>query len=177
MPIIIKFNSLRIADDTALLCFCPTDLQELLNAVNKAGKPYRMEMNIIKTKAMVVSKTTLTPKIYIALEGIPMQQTDKMMYMGSPKTKDGKCEKEIKRRIELARSAFVKISKVLTSRTINIQTRKRTSQCYIWSTLLYGSETWTLTKATQSKLEAFEMWIYRRMMRILWTEHKSNVES
>ena len=62
-----------------------------------------------------------------------------------------------------------KMSKVLTSRTINIQTRKRASQCY-------GSETWTLTKAIQNKLEAFEMWIYRRMMMISWTEHKSNEE-
>ena len=66
------------------------------------------------------------------------------------------------------------MSKVLTSRIMNIQTRKRTSQCYIWSTLHCGSGTWTLKKATQNKLEAFEMWIYRRMMRISWTEHKSN---
>ena len=54
----VNLNNLRYADDTALLCFCPTDLQELLNAVNKAGKTYRMEMSLIKTKAMVVSKTT-----------------------------------------------------------------------------------------------------------------------
>ena len=94
--------------------------------------------------------------------------------MGSLKTKDGKCEKEIKRRINLARSAFEKMSKVLTSGIINMQTRKGSSQSYIWSMLLYGSETWTLTKAIQNKLEAFEMWIYRRMMRIAWTEHKSN---
>ena len=98
-----------------------------------------------------------------------------MIYLGSLKTKDGKCEKEIKR-IELARSAFEKMSKVLTLRAINIQIRKRASQCYIWSTLFYGSETQILTKATQNKLEAFEMWIYRRMMKISWTEHKSNEE-
>ena len=47
----IKLNNLRYADDTALPCFCPNDLQELLNAVKKVGKPYGMEMNIIKTKA------------------------------------------------------------------------------------------------------------------------------
>ena len=92
----IKLNNLRYADDTALLCFCPTDLQELLNEIIKAGKSYRMEMNIIKTKAMVVTKTTPTPKMNITLEGKPVQQTDKMIYLGSLKTKDGKCEKEIK---------------------------------------------------------------------------------
>ena len=74
-----------------------------------------------------------------------------MIYLGSLKTEVGKCEKEIKRRTELARSAFEKkMSKVLTSRTINIQTRKRASQCYIWSMLLYGSETWALTEAIQT---------------------------
>ena len=88
-------------------------------------------MNIIKTKAMLVSKTTPTSKINITLEGKPVQQTDKMIYLDSLKTEDGKCEKEIKRRIELARSAFEKMSKALTSRTINIQTRKSASQCYI----------------------------------------------
>ena len=67
-----------------------------------------MEMNIIKTKAMVVNKTTQTPKINITFEGKPVQQRNKMIYLGSLKTKDGKCGKEIKRRIGLARSAFEK---------------------------------------------------------------------
>ena len=83
-------------------CVPVSDLQDLLNAVKKAGKPYGMEMNIIKMKTKVVCKTTLTPKINITFEGKPVQQTDKMFYLGSLKTKDGKCEKEIKRRIVLA---------------------------------------------------------------------------
>ena len=66
-----NLNNLRYVNDTALLCFCPTDLQELLNAVNKAGKPYGMEMNIIETKTMVISKTTPEPKINIKLEEKP----------------------------------------------------------------------------------------------------------
>ena len=48
--------------------------------------------------------------------------------------------------------------------------------CYIWSTLLYGSETWTLTKIRTKKLQAFEMWMLRRMLKIQWTEHKTNNE-
>ena len=58
----IKLNNLRHADDTALVCFCPTDIQELLNTVKKAGKPYGMEMYLIKTKVMVVSKPPQHPK-------------------------------------------------------------------------------------------------------------------
>ena len=146
----INLNKLRYADGTALLCFCPTDLQELLNAANKAGKPSGMEMNIIKSKTMVISKTTPTPKINITLEEKPVQQPDKMIYLGSLKSEDGKCEKEIRRRIELARSAFEKMSN--------------------------GTKIKTLTKVIQNKLEAFEMWIYSRMMGKPLTEHKSNEE-
>ena len=56
--------------------------------------------------------------------------------------------------------------KILTPRNISIELRSRIAKCYIWSTLLYGAETWTLTKVTSDKLEAFETWLYRRMLRI-----------
>ena len=87
-----------------------------------------------------------------------------------------KCDKEIKRRIGIARTAFESIAKILTSRNISIELKSRVAKCYIWSTLLYGAETWTLTKVTCDKLEAFEMWLYRRMLRISWKEHKTNGE-
>ena len=69
---------------------------------------------------MVISKTTPTPIINIALERKLVQQTEKTIYLGSLKTEGGKCEKEIKRRIELAKSAFEKMDKLLASRTISI---------------------------------------------------------
>ena len=81
-----------------------------------------------------------------------------------------------KSRIEIARSAFKKMNTILTSRKISINTRKRLCVCYGWSTLLYGSETWALTKITTKKLPAFEMWMLRRMLKILSTEHKTNNE-
>ena len=106
----ININNLRYADDIALLCFCPNDLQMLLNAHNKAGKPYGMEMNIKKTKTMVVSKTSPSHRINITLEVSPIQQTSSIAYLGSLSTEDGRCEK-VKRRIEIARSALVKMNK------------------------------------------------------------------
>ena len=84
--------------------------------------------------------------------------------------------KKLKRRIGIAGTAFENMAKILTSRNISIELRSRIAKCYIWSTLLYGAETWTLTKVTSDKLEAFEMWLYRRMLRISWKEHKSNGE-
>ena len=110
------------------------------------------------------------------IEGKPVEQVERVIYLGHMATEDGKSESEIKRRIEIARGAFENMSKVLTNRSININTRKRLLKCYVWSTLLYGAETWTLTKSTMKKIEAFEMWCYRRMMRISYTEHKTNDE-
>ena len=148
----ININNLRYADDTALLCFCPNDLQMLLDACNEAGKLYGMEINIKKTKTMVVRKTSPSPRINITLEVSPIQQTNSITYLGSLITEDGRCEKEVKRRIEITRSAFIKMNKILTSRKISIVNRKKLCVCYVWSTLLYGSETWTLTKITTKKL-------------------------
>ena len=65
----ININNSRYADDTVLLCFCPNDLQMLLNACNECGTPHGMEMNIKKTKTVVVNKTSPSPRINITLEG------------------------------------------------------------------------------------------------------------
>ena len=76
-----------------------------------------------------------------------------MVYLGHMLTEDGKNETEITRRIEIARNAFYNMSKSLTSRSIKIETKKRLVKCYIWSTLLYRAETWTLTRAMIGKLK------------------------
>ena len=67
-----NMNNMRYADDTALITECTLDLQELVTAVNEKGKPYGMEMNVIKTKAMVVSRQDPVPKINITIEGKPI---------------------------------------------------------------------------------------------------------
>ena len=68
------------------------------------------------------------------------------------------------------------MTKLLTSRKINIETRKRILQCYVWSTLQYGAETWTISENMAKRLSAFEMWCYRRMLRISWTDKMTNEE-
>ena len=71
--------------------------------------------------------------------------------------------------------SFIALCTILTNKE-NKQMRKRILQCYIWSTLLYRCETWTLTKTMESKLEAFEMWAYRRILGVSWTEHETSEE-
>ena len=172
----VNINNLIYADDTVLLAEGPMFLQALLTAVNEKGKLYGMEIKIIKTKSMVISRKKPVPNISISVEGKPIHHVHRMVYLGYMATEDGKCYNEIKRRIGIARTAFESKAKILASRNISIELRSRIAKCYIWSILLYGAETWTLSKVTSDKLEDFEIWLYRRMSRISWKEHKTNGE-
>ena len=146
------------------------DLQDLSIAINDEEKRYGMEMNVMKTKTMLISRSKQTPKINISIEGKPIEQVEKMVYLGHVVTETGKGDTEIKRRIAIARSSFTFLYKVLTSREVSLDTRIRLLKCYIWSTLLYGCETWALSKIFEKRIEAFEIWTFRRILKISYLE-------
>ena len=125
---------------------------------------------------MLISRSKQAPKINISIEEKPIEQFEKMVYLGHILTETGKSDTEIKRRIAIARSAFTSLYKVLTSREVSLDTRLGLSKCCIWSTLLYGCETWTLSKTLEKRIEAFEIWAFRRIFKIAWANHKTNDE-
>ena len=90
-------------------------------------------------------------------------------------TNDGRCTCEIKSSSVMAKAAFNK-KKTLFASKLDLNLRKKLVKCYIWSMALYGAETWTLWAADQKYLESFEMWCWRRMEKISWTEHVRNEE-
>ena len=153
------YNNPRYADDTALLSGNEKELTELTRKINEVGKQVGMKINIKKTKVMVVSNKRNSPKINIAINGQHLEQVTSYMYLGSLITEDGRGEKEIKRRIMIARTTFTIMITLLSRRGINLKTRLRAIKCYIWPTLFYGAETWTITKYMFSRLDAFEMWV------------------
>lgn len=124
---------------------------------------------------MTVSKHPINP-IPITAYGVDLEQVDNITYLGSNINNDWDMSKEIKQRIEKARSVFYRMKKVLCSRNINIELKLRLTRCYIFSTLLYGAESWTLTETLLKKLQAFEMWVYRRLLRISWVDKVRNEE-
>ena len=132
-----------------------------------------MKINIKKTKAMVVSKKPKSPKkLNIAIDGQHIEQVTSYNLI----TEDVRSENEIKRRIMIARRTFTNMRTLLSCRGINLKTRLRAIKCYIWPTLFYGAETWTITKYLLSRLDAFDMWVYRRVLKISWTEKVTNEE-
>jgi hypothetical protein len=91
-------------------------------------------------------------------------------YLGCILTNDGRCTSEIKCRIAMAKAAFNK-KRTLFISTLDLELRKKLVKCYIWSMALYGAETWTLRTIDQKHLGSFEMWCWRRMEKISWTDH------
>ena len=122
-----------------------------------------------------MTKTSET-NLNIKIEGTDVELVNSFTYLGQTISDDGRSEKEIKRRIEIARTVFNCMTNVLTSKNISLHTRKRIVKCYIWTTLLYGCETWTLVPACVKKLQAFEMWVYRKLLKISWTQKLTNAE-
>ena len=165
----LNINNLRYADDTVLLADTMEDLQAIVNKINDIGKVYSMKINAKKTKLVVISRVASKPQVSITIDGTEIEQVAKFTYLGHLITEDGKCDDEIKRRIGIAKTTFCRMNKVLTSRMISLDTRKRIFQCYILSTLTYGAETWSISKLMCKRLKSFEIWCYRRMLRISWT--------
>ena len=170
-------NNLRYADDTVLLAESEEELQVLVDAVKEESLKYGLEMNTKKTKTMVIRKNTHeVVNAKIKVDGVILEQVEKYQYLGQLITEDGRCEVEIKRRIEIARTNFMKMKEVLTSKKLSMVTRKKLLYCYVISTLMYAAETWIINVADMKKIEAFEMWCLRKMLKVSYTEHRTNEE-
>ena len=169
-----NINNLRYADDTALVATDKNDLQNIVNQVKEESSKAGLEMNVKKTKTMVISKNPEEKNLEIKVDTQTLEQVDKFKYLGTQITDDGKPDTEIINRMSIAKNKFSSMAKLLTSRRLNINTKLNILKCYVFSIFMYGAETWTLTKVLESRIEAFEMWCFRRIGRISWRDKISN---
>ena len=145
----------------------------MIDKLTEIGRYYGMEMNVEKTKVMRIS---IKPSpVTIMIDQKQLENVECFKYLRSILTNDGRCTCEVKSRIAMAKAAFNKKKNIYTS-ILDFNLRKKLVECYIWSMALYGAETWTLRAAEQKHLENFEMWCWRRMEKISWTDHVRNEE-
>lgn len=166
-------QTVKYADDLVLMAKEETVLQGMIDKLIEIGRSYGMEINVEKTKVMRISKQP--SPVTIMIDQKQLENVERFKYLGSMLTNDGRCTCEIKSRIAMAKAAFNKKKNLFTS-TLDLNLRKKLVKCYIWSMALYGAETWTLRAADQKHLESFEMWCWRRMEKISWTDHVRNEE-
>lgn len=168
----VRIQMLRFADDIALLAPDESNLKRSLECMNEVLTEYKMKINMTKTEILV--STREAESVTIRVNGCELKQSKSFQYLGSKITDNAKNIVDIKQRIAQAKAAFMKKYTLFCSNNINIQLRKQLIKTLVWSIALYGSETWVIGGAEKKKIEAFEMWCWRKMCKIKWTERMSN---
>ena len=151
-----NMNNIRYADDTVLIADNENELQEMLDTVVRESEKKGLSLNKKKTEVMVISKKNCTPACNIVMNGTVLKQVHKFNYLGSLITSDGRCINEIKRRMAQAKAFFQNMKSILTNKRLSLGVRKRVLQCYIEPILLYGWESWSMTKQTSTSIEAMD---------------------
>ena len=170
----LNLNNLRYADDTALVATDQKDLQKIVSKVKDESSKAGLDMNVKKTKTMIISKKPEGKQLDIKVDNQSLGLVDKFKYLGTQISNDGKPDTEITNRINIAKSKFSSMSKLLTSKRLSIPTKLKILKCYVFSIFMYGAEAWTLSKVLESKIEAFEMWCLRRIGQISWKDKVTN---
>jgi len=165
-------QDVRFADDQAMVASSELGLQKLLDGLVRAAKQYDMKINVKKTKVMRMSRSG-KGNIKILIDGQLVEQVTKFKYLGSLISGDGRCEAEIKARAAMARDTFSKRKELLTQK-MSRSVKKKIVKTVVWSVALYGAETWILREEDVRRLNALEMWLWRRMEKISWTQKQTN---
>ena len=145
-----------------------------LDKVNESCTAFDMELNAKKKKVMVMEKQTGT-EVTIKSNGIALEQVNKYKYLGTLITADSRCIQEIKRRIGIAKRPFWELKELMKS-NVNMKTKKRLLNRYIFSLLTYCCEAWTIGREAARRINAFEILCYRRILKISWINRTTNKE-
>ena len=108
------------------------------------------------------------------IDGETVETVSDFIFLGSKITADGDCSHEIKRHLLLGRKVMTNVDSILKSRDITLPTKVRPVKAMVFPVVMYGCESWTVKKAEQWRIDAFELWCWRRLLRVPWTARRSN---
>ena len=159
-----NINNLRYADDTTLMAESEKEQKSLLMKVKVESEKVGLKLNIQKTKIMASS-----PISSWEIDGETMETVTDFILGGSKITADGDCSHEMKRCWLLGRKAMTNLDSMLKIRDITLPTKIRVVKAMFFSVVMYGCESWTIQKAERQRIDAFELWYWRRLLRVPWT--------
>ena len=123
-----------------------------------------LKLNIQKTNIMACGPITSWE-----IDGVTVETVSDFILRGSKITADGDCSHEIKRRLLLGRKVMTNLDSILKSRDITLPTKVHLVKAMVFPVVVYGCESWTIRKAEGQRIDAFELWCWRRLLRVPWT--------
>lgn len=168
-----RTNNLRFADDTTLMCTNKQDLMTMLKEVKDKSVEKGLFLNTQKTKIMVIDPERRNVEEFV-LDGEQIEEVDEFVYLGTLISSKSTCVKEIKRRLAMARSATQKMVKIWRSRGVSTKLKVRLLSSMVFPIASYGSEAWAMTAQDKKRVDSFELWCYRRVLRISWRDRRTN---
>ena len=163
-----NINNLRYTDDTTLMAESE-ELKSLLMKMKEESERVGLKLNIQKTKIMASG-----PIISRQIDEETMEMVRDFIFGGSKITAGGNCSHEIKRLLLLGRKAMTNLDSILQSRDITLPTKFHLIKAMVFPVVMYGCESWTIKKAECQRIDAFELWCWRRLLRVPWTARRSN---
>ena len=157
-----NINHLRYADDTALNPESEDELKSLLMKVKVESEKFGLKLNIQKMTIMASDPITSWE-----IDGETVETVSGFIFLGSKITADGDCSHEIKRRLLLGRKVMANLDSIFKSRDITFPTKVRLVKAMVFPVVMYGCESWTVKKAERQRIDAFELWCWRRLLRVL----------
>ena len=145
------------------------ELKSLLMKVKEESEKVGLKSSIQKTKNMATS-----PIISWQIDGEAMEIVRDFIFGGSKISVDGDCSHEINRHLLLRRKAMTNLDSILKSRDIILPTKVHLDKAVGFPVVIYGCESWTIKKAECRRIDAFELWCWRRLLRVTWTVRRSN---
>ena len=164
-----NINNLRYADDTTFMAECEEELKSLLMKVKEENEKFGLKLNIQKTKIMTSGSITSWQ-----IDGETMETVRDFILGGSQITADGDCSPIIKRCLLLGRKAMTNLDSILKSRDNTLPTKVCLAKAMVFPVVMYGFESWTIKKAEHQRIDAFELWCWRRLLRVPWITKRSN---
>ena len=137
--------------------------------VKEESEKIGLKLNIQKTKIMASGPITSWE-----VDGETVEAVSDFILGGSKITADGDCSHEIKRRLLLGRKVMTNLDSILKSRDITLPTKVCLVKAMVFPVVIYGCDSWTVKKAEGQRIDAFELWCWRRLLRVPWTVRRSN---
>ena len=153
-----NINNLRYSDDTTLMAESEEELKSLLMKVKEESEKLGLKLNIQKTKIMAPGPITSWE--------IDGKTVADFIFLGSKITADGDCSHDIKRHLLLGRKVMTNLNSIFKSRDITFPTEVHLVKTMVFPVVMYGCESWTVKKAEHRRIDAFEVWCWRRLLRV-----------